>query len=74
LGFQLFACGLGTRSISSSAGENSNEKTSYWEEYKIYFEILKILSLAERENSIPNEKNSGLEEKRSPFYLICERL
>ncbi|CAD6213737.1 unnamed protein product [Miscanthus lutarioriparius] len=39
-------------------------KTNYWKRYKTCFEILKIFSPAERENQIPNEKNSGF-----AFYL-----
>jgi hypothetical protein len=50
-----------------ASGENSNPKTSYWGRYKMCFEILKVFSPAELENSIPNEKNSGLGEERSPF-------
>jgi hypothetical protein len=35
---------------------------------------LKVFSPAERENSIPNEKNCGLEEEMSPLYLRDGRL
>jgi hypothetical protein len=52
---------------SPAAGENSNLKTSYRRRYQTCFGILKISSLAERENLIPNQKNSGLEEERPPF-------
>jgi hypothetical protein len=49
-------------------------KTSCRRRYKTCFGVLKVLSSAERENPIPNEKNSGLGEKRSLFYLRGERL
>jgi hypothetical protein len=39
------------------------------ERYETCFEILNVFSLAERENSISNEKNSGLGEERSFLYL-----
>jgi hypothetical protein len=57
---------------SLAVGENFKTltpKTSYWERYKMCFGILKVFSLAERENLISNEKNSGLGEERSPLYL-----
>jgi hypothetical protein len=59
---------------SPAVGENSNPKTSYWGRYKTCFGVLKVFSPTERENSISNEKNSGLGEERSPLYLRGGRL
>jgi hypothetical protein len=63
-----------TLSISSSRRKLQPQKLVIVGDTKRVSGVLKVFSPAERENSTPNEKNSGLGEERSPLYLRGERL
>jgi hypothetical protein len=60
---------MGTLEHLQQLKKTSTQKLVIGRDKKTRFGVLKVFSLAERKNPIPNEKNSGLGDERSLLYL-----